>query len=128
VTSWLKRIGIVIADGLKVAEVADPGLAPIASPLVNLLDRSTGNTSAVKMTDTMDELARYVVDAETMFATLYPQGGAGANKLAAITPLALQAMLQSPIAQGKKLANPAAAKAASGAIAGGLADFLNAFE
>jgi|SRR5581483_4577280 len=124
--SFLKKAGQILAAGAEVAIETIPMLAPF-TPL--LPSKVQGTVSTVEATAQNDAtwLLQSITGIETAGAAIGTPGLTGAQKAqmagAAIAPAFLAAM---NIA-GKKAADPAKANAALVTIAGGVADFMNAY-
>lgn len=125
-TSVLKKIGVVLLDGSKIAtEVMG---FPFISQLLGGIKIGTSNVGAVATTITGDfnTLASIVSMTETMFSGAQT----GPQKLAAATPVVQQAILlwaNSNLPGHNKVKDPALLAKAAGEIAGGFADAMNSF-
>lgn len=125
--SFLKKAGQILASG---AEVAIETI-PILAPFTILLPKSIQSTvSSIETTTNNDAtwLLQAVTGVETAATSIGTPGLSGAQKAvmagASIAPAFIAAMNLA----GKKPADPVKANAALVTIAGGVADFMNAYD
>ena len=127
-TSVLKKIGVVLLDGSKIAtEVMG---FPFISQLLGNIKIGGTSVGAIATTATSDlnSIASIITVAETMFPAVAGQK-TGSAKLAAASPLIQQALLlwaSSNLPGHNKVKDPVLLGKASTEITGGFADFLNA--
>ena len=114
--SFLKQLGIDIVKGA--AGLA--GLLPLFQKVV------PAGVAAVVTTASTDlsEIAGIIVSIEAAGATLTPNM-TGAQKLAAVTPLVLQAIYKSDLLNGKEIADLTVVTAGAEQIASGVVNILN---
>lgn len=113
--SFLKKLGRIVAEGLRfVVGLQMGGLVPAAQAGI-----------AVKVKSDLEILADIIAQVEAVGAVL---GTPGADKLRAAGPLVTQAVLQSALLAGRKIADPALVLRGSTKIADGMVDILNGVE
>lgn len=111
-TSFLKKLGQVLAKGAAIAM----GVEPLILPLLG-----SAQAPAIKAVNDLTAIGQVVVQAEALI-----QGdGSGPQKLAAATPLVANVIKTSELLSGKKIANEAAFTAACQGITSNMADLLN---
>jgi hypothetical protein len=114
--SFLKKAGQVLAN---VASV-EAGLEPIFKAA---LPAAAGAT-----VDKLDLIFKSVVATEGMFATAFPTGQTGPQKLLAASSLIGPVLSTVDTVTGKPIADEAALVAAIQKITGGVADYMNALQ
>jgi len=112
--SFLKRLGQMIAKGIGIAV----GIGPLVSPFLG-----SGKASGIEnqVVDDLTSIGQVVIQAEAMIQT----PGAGAVRLAAVTPLVASIVRTSQMVDGKKIDNEALFNEGAGEIASGMAKILN---
>lgn len=113
---FLKKIGSIILKGAAIATGYGPMIGALAPAAAGTVTR---------VTDIFSKLAGLVITGEAMGQALKLPGD---QKLAAVTPLAIQMILQSDVMLGRKVKDQAKFAAASATIVSGLADLLNSLD
>jgi hypothetical protein len=125
--SFLKKAGQVLATGAEIAIKEIPAL----QGLVSLLPASAQGTAGSVLTTANNDaswLLAAVTSAETAGNVIGTPGLSGAQKAAMAGALIAPAFLNAMSVAGKTPQNPVAANAALVAMAGNLADFMNAYD
>lgn len=118
--TFLKKFGLEV---LKIVQIV-LGLAPVVSQAI---PSAGGYVTTVK--DTLAKIADLVAIVESAFAAVSdPSAKTGPQKLQAVTPLVAQAILESSLLAGHKIANATLFEQAAKEIAGGVADLLNSLD
>lgn len=116
--SFLKKFGQALVNATAIIT----GFGPIIGAAIPG-DKDDRIITGVQ--DRLDSLLGAVLGAEVFGAALKLPG---ADKAKAAAPAMFQILMSAKLIAGKKLKDPAKAKAAAEAMGGNLADFLNAFE
>ena len=112
--NFLKKLGQMIAKGIAVAV----GIGPLVSPFLG-----SGKASGIEnqVVDDLTSIGQVVIQAEAMIQT----PGAGAVKLAAVTPLVASIVRTSQMVDGKKIQDEALFNRGAAKMADGAVDILN---
>jgi len=116
--SFLKKLGQVVLTATGIVTGYGPTLAA-------MIPGDKDDKALARITDGLDNAMGAIVGAEMFGQALNLPGP---DKAKAAAPALFQILMASKLIAGKKLKDPAKAKAAAEAMGGNLADFLNAFE
>lgn len=125
--SFLKKAGQILATGAEVAIETLPILQPFTALLPQKIQGAVGTVESTVGTDAT-WLLQAVVSAETAGGVLTNPGLSGAQKAAMAGTYLAPAFTAAMSIAGKAPKDPAAANAALITIAGGVADFMNAYD
>jgi hypothetical protein len=128
--SFLKKAGQVLVAAEPIVAEALPALAPLLNLVTPKKDQAVVATVESAVVSDVALMSQSVLSVETA-ANVFAQGGStvtGAQKAQAAGVAILQIFENSAVMVGKKIADPAGAKAAAAKIAGGVADFWNAVD
>lgn len=112
-TSFLKKLGTILANGITIAA----GIGPIIKPFV-------GSAVAAGIDTGINDLTQ-VAQIVTMVEAVNQTPGSGADKLKAATPLVLQVLKTSQAFSGKKVADEALAEKGAADVVTGIVEFMN---
>ena len=127
-TSFLKKLGQIVAAGAQVAETVLPAIAPFINLAIPAAKQANALAVETTVGNDLNSIFAAVTAAESAGAVLGNPGLSGAQKAAMAGALVGPIFLNAEAIAGKKVADPAAANAAFVTIAGGIADFLNALD
>lgn len=117
--TFLKKLGQVLVQGIAVIT----GLEPLISQWFGAKGQ-TVTTVATTVVNDLTQIAQVVTNIEAVIQT----PGAGAQKLAAATPLVLNILKTSQAFSGHTIANEPQAEAAAGDMVNAVVRFMNALK
>jgi hypothetical protein len=119
--TFLKKLGQFLAK----AAAIELGLGPLLQPF---LGSAAVTGSAAPVASVVINDLTQVANIATMVEAVIQTPGAGAQKLAAATPLVLQVLRTSQAFAGKKIANEALAEKGASDVVSGIVEFMNAID